>query len=131
MIRRKATIADTGLESLKDISAKVLDLSGDGVFGNSLEAKLKNRKEQKDQLSDLVQELFDNKKRKWQSFSIFERPEKRQKVGTTYAPRHLSAPSTSQSNFKGSFQTPGGFKSRTRTEKAEPTVPPFRIPRKK
>jgi len=133
MIRRKATIADTGLESLKDISAKVLDLplSGDGVFGKGLEAKLKDRKEQKDQLSDLVPELFDNKKRKWQPSSTFERPEKRQKVGTTYAPRHSSAPSTSQSSFKGSFQTPGGFKSRTSTERAQPAVPPFRIPRKK
>jgi len=75
-----------------------------------------------------------NKKISWVIMcrsSTFERPEKRRKVGTTFAPMHSSPPSTSQSNFKGSFQTPGGFKSRTKTEKAEPTVPPFRIPRQK
>ena len=63
IIRREAAASDTGLNNLRDIQAKVLylPLTGDGVFGKGLEANLKKRKEQKDQLSDLVPELADSR----------------------------------------------------------------------
>lgn len=63
IIRRKAAASDTGLNNLKDVQAKVLylPLTGDGVFGKGLEENLKKRKEQKEQLSDLVPEFADSK----------------------------------------------------------------------
>ena len=59
VIRRKVACFDTGLGSLKDIQAKVtgLPLTGLVVFGKGLEETLKNRKEQNDQLLDLIPEL--------------------------------------------------------------------------
>ena len=58
IIRRKAAVSDTGLNNLKDVQAKVLylPLRGDGVFGKGLEENLKKRKEQKEQLVDLIPE---------------------------------------------------------------------------
>ena len=71
IIRRKAAISDTGLNTLKDVQSKVLflPLSGDGVFGKGLEDRLKHRKEQKDQLNDLVPELQESRSSK-RKFSI-------------------------------------------------------------
>ena len=56
IVRRKAAASDTGLNNLRDVQAKVLylPLSGEGVFGKGLEGNLRKRKEQKEQLSDLV-----------------------------------------------------------------------------
>ena len=56
IVRRKAAASDTGLNYLRDVQAKVLylPLSGEGVFGKGLEGNLQKRKEQKEQLSDLV-----------------------------------------------------------------------------
>ena len=58
IIRRKAAISDSGLSSVKDVQNKVasLPLSGDGVCGKGLEDKLKQRKEQREQLTDLLPE---------------------------------------------------------------------------
>ena len=66
IICRKAAISDTGLNTLKDVQSKVLflPLSGDGVFGKGLEDRLKHRKEQKDQLNDLVPELQESRSSK-------------------------------------------------------------------
>lgn len=63
IIRRKAAASDTGLNNLRDVQAKVLylPLTGDGVFGNGLEENLKKRKEQKEQLSDLVPDFGQSK----------------------------------------------------------------------
>jgi hypothetical protein len=54
MIRRKCASSDSGLNNLKDIQAKTLylPLTEDGVFGKGLE----KRKEQKEQLNDLLPE---------------------------------------------------------------------------
>ncbi|KAH3709870.1 hypothetical protein DPMN_069335 [Dreissena polymorpha] len=57
LVRRKAAVTDTGLSTLKDIHSKVM----------YLHSKLKSRKEQKDQLNDLIPELFDKPKRKFVS----------------------------------------------------------------
>jgi hypothetical protein len=41
-----------------------LPLTAEGVYGAGLQSKLKTRKEQKDQLSDLVPKFFERQKRK-------------------------------------------------------------------
>ena len=58
IIRRKAAISDSGLSSVKDAQNNVasLPLSGDGICGKGLEDKLKQRKEQREQLTDLLPE---------------------------------------------------------------------------
>lgn len=63
IIRRKAAVSDSGLNNLKDVQAKVLylPLTGDGVFGKGLEENLKKRKEQKEQLVDLIPEYDSSK----------------------------------------------------------------------
>ena len=60
IIHRKAAASDTGLNNLKEVQAKVmyLPLSCDGVFGKGLEECLKKRKEQKEQLFDLVRDFW-------------------------------------------------------------------------
>ncbi|XP_062621452.1 uncharacterized protein LOC134283032 [Saccostrea cucullata] len=68
LIRRKTAAQDSGLYTLKDIHSKIicLPLSEDGVFGKKLEEKLKERKEQKDSLKDLIPEWNEkNQKRKF------------------------------------------------------------------
>ncbi|CAG2256615.1 unnamed protein product [Mytilus edulis] len=66
MIRRKCAATDAGINNLNDIQAKVLylPLSDDGVFGQGLEKQLEKRKEQREQLEDLLPEFHKNNKRK-------------------------------------------------------------------
>ncbi|KAL4234844.1 hypothetical protein ACF0H5_006485 [Mactra antiquata] len=68
LIRRKAASANSGLNTLKDIQSKVmyLPLSADGVFECGLQPKLKDRKEQKDQINDIIPEFFEGKNEKLQ-----------------------------------------------------------------
>lgn len=82
LIRRKAAAQDTGLVTLKDIHSKIisLPLTNDGVFGKKLEEKLKERKEQKDSIKDLIPEWNErNQKRKFsettsENSGTFKRP---------------------------------------------------------
>lgn len=69
LIRRKATMEDTGLAELKDIKPHVwnLPLSGKGVFGDGLEKTLRDRQEMNKQISDLLPEV--DRKRKSVSYS--------------------------------------------------------------
>jgi hypothetical protein len=64
MIRRKAATSESGLNTLKCIQAKVLylPLTAEGVFGEGLEDKLGKRKEQREQLKELLPE-FSNKRK--------------------------------------------------------------------
>ena len=67
LIRRKAAAQDSGLTTLKDMRSKCqyLPLTSEGVFGKGLEDCLEKRKEQKDQLSDLLPEF--SRKRKFEN----------------------------------------------------------------
>ena len=58
-IRRKATIMDKGVDSIKDVAkyADSLPLTGDGVLGKDFENKLKERKEKNKEFKDLVPEF--------------------------------------------------------------------------
>ena len=62
IVRRKASASDT----VKDVNTKIhcLSLSDEGRFGKGLEEKLKQRKDQKEQLSDLLPEYHANKQQK-------------------------------------------------------------------
>ena len=64
MIRKKAAASESGLNTLKDIQAKVLylPLTAEGVFGEGLEDKLEKRKERSEQLKELLPE-FSNKRK--------------------------------------------------------------------
>ena len=59
LIRRKATIADSGLHEFKDLQKTALTspLSGEGIFGAEFEKKLKDRQEKDKQLSELMPEM--------------------------------------------------------------------------
>ncbi|VDI32325.1 Hypothetical predicted protein [Mytilus galloprovincialis] len=71
----KAAATESGLNNLKDIQAKVLylPLSNEGVFGKGLEDKLEKRKEQREQLDDLLPEYKNNNKRMFESNSADKR----------------------------------------------------------
>ena len=66
LIRRKATIADTGLHEFNDLkkTAAKAPLSGDGIFDPEFEKKLKEKQEKDKQLSDLMPEKKFSGKRK-------------------------------------------------------------------
>lgn len=143
MIRRKASESDSGLNTLKDIQAKVLylPLSHEGVFGKGLEDKLKARKEQKDQLDDLMPELGDGKRGNKRKSDM-----NRDNWGSNYKiPRtsHRSSDSRDFGNSKISYtrtplrdQTPrnrDGLDKRDKFKKAEynsGAAGGFRIPKK-
>ena len=58
LVRRKATVADTGLhEFYLQKVALTASLSGEGIFGPDFEKKLKDRQEKDRQLSELMPEI--------------------------------------------------------------------------
>lgn len=59
MLRRKAAVADTGLQDYKDLQKTALSapLSSDGIFGKDFEQRLKERQEKDKQLTELMPEL--------------------------------------------------------------------------
>ncbi len=87
MVRRKAALNDSGLSSM-EIRSKCLDLplSGEGVFGKGLQELLKQRKEQRDQLRDLIPDFG------------FKRPQTQKRKMPT------AATSTSQASGSGYSQ---------------------------
>ena len=79
LIRRKATVADTGLHEFKDLQKTSLTapLSGEGIFGAEFEKKLKDRQEKDKQLSDLMPEVgkkfFNKRKSSYPSESAYSK----------------------------------------------------------
>ena len=71
LIRRKATLVDTGLEDISELNDKFLSLklSSEGVLGKDFEEKLKSRSETNKQIKDLLPEL----NRKSSSTTSFKR----------------------------------------------------------
>ena len=59
LVRRKVTIADTGLHEFKDLKKVALNapLSGEGIFSPDFEKKLKDRQEKDKRLSELISEI--------------------------------------------------------------------------
>ena len=81
-MRRKATVADTGLHDFKDLQKAALTspLSGEGIFGPDFEKKLKDRQEKDKQLSELMPEM--NKKQFMKGNQIFKQNQMQRKPGT-------------------------------------------------
>lgn len=133
IIRRKAAASDTGLNNLKDVQAKVLylPLTGDGVFGKGLEENLKKRKEQKEQLSDLVPDFADSKtenSRKRKSYDSKNTwGNKRQRMDysnkSSYKPRSFQSYNRYNSDKKSSYEYKG--------KASKDTGSSFRIPSKR
>ena len=71
LIRRRAAGEDSGLANVKELNSKCqyLPLTDDGLFGQAFESCLEKRKEQKDQLNDLLPEFVnkDSRKRRFDS----------------------------------------------------------------
>ena len=135
IIRRKAAVSDTGLNNLKDVQAKVLylPLTGDGVFGKGLEENLKKRKEQKEQLVDLIPEYDTSKgdnsqKRKFSSNDrnawSYKKPRYDYSVNNTTRGRSRGA---SYSAYKGSDYKSKSSDNKGKTDKEWSG---FRIPKK-
>lgn len=153
LIRRKAAAQDSGLVNLKDIQSKVqyMPLSEDGVFGQGLESCLEKRKEQKDQLNDLLPEL--NRKRKFEDnreFWVNKAPKynsdqniNSRNTGNTSAPnsnsnsrvnytrKNYNKPQQKDSNNKGTAKE-GNKKDQNNKSSAQNTGGwgSFRIPKK-
>ncbi|KAH3836049.1 hypothetical protein DPMN_109418 [Dreissena polymorpha] len=135
LVRRKAAVTDTGLSTLKDIHSKVmyLPLSSEGVFDSGLHSKLKSRKEQKDQLNDLMPEFFDKHKRKFVSNaydtvrSAYKKPRLHYQSGRSRPSYQLSYSANNENRQKQSFSV---ARSQGPKEKEVSVTPSFRIPKK-
>ena len=111
LVRRKAAAQDSGLVNLADMRAKCqyLPLSGDGVFGKNLETCLEKRKEQKEQLNDLLPEF--NRKRKFENESCDSRTAVASKV-----PRYLNLEQGNNTKGNRGFQNSNMRKPQTQKE---------------
>ena len=90
LIRRKCASHDSGLNNLTNVTSKMiyLPLTGDGVFGSGLEKELKHRKDQKDQIKDLVPELnYRPVKRSFGSYNNSDYPEQHSQWPNNKRPR--------------------------------------------
>ena len=110
MIRRRATLFDTGLSDLKDYTSTVnaLPLRADGVFGPDFDSKLKSKVERNKQLTKLLPDsLFKTKKP--ESSATSKRKSYSSSDQTTKRPRLDSRSSATTSNNQ-SGQYSGGFR---------------------
>ena len=128
IIRRKAAVSDSGLNNLKDVQAKVLylPLTGDGVFGKGLEESLKKRKEQKEQLTDLIPEYDTSKsdnshKRKSSNDRDWSRKKPRYDDSSSYRNRSRNSYPYKNNDYKSRYSDKG----RSNKEGSS-----FRIPKK-
>ena len=137
LVRRRATVADTGLHEFKDLQKAALTapLSGDGIFGEEFEKKLKNRQEKDKQLSDLMPEMnkkpFTKRKSTFQSDSSASKKARNSEdsynkpfrsgsnYGSNYKKPFRGAQSsdyrnnTSRSNSVSGFRSQGGTSNRS------------------
>lgn len=107
LVRRKATVADTGLHEFKDLQKAALTspLSGEGIFGPDFEKKLKDRQEKDKQLSELMPEIskkpFMKRKSQFQSESNVKKARHNE---DSYRPYRGNASNTS-SSYRKSFKS--------------------------
>ena len=106
LVRRKATVADTGLHDFKDLQKAALTspLSGEGIFGPDFEKKLKDRQEKDKQLSELMPEM--NKKQFMKRKSNFQAESNAKKARNNYDSYRSfrNNSSGSSSSFRRSFK---------------------------
>ena len=135
-MRRRATVADTGLHEFKDLQKATLTalLSGDGIFGEEFEIKVNNRQEKDKQLSDLMPEINKKpftKKSTFQSDSSAPKKARNSedsfskpfRSGSNYSSKYMKPlrgaqssgyrNNTSRSNSVSSFRSQGGTSNRS------------------
>lgn len=132
LIRRKATIADSGLHEFKDLQKTALTspLSGEGIFGTEFEKKLKDRQEKDKQLSELMPEM--NKKFYSKRKSSFPSESSAQKKPRqTESRSYKSSGYNSNYNYSSNFRKPargGSYSSNYRGKDSRNTsVSSFRL----
>lgn len=119
LVRRKATIADTGLHEFKDLQKAALtsSLAGDGIFGEDFEKKLKNRQEKDKQLSELMPEVGKRSflKRKSSFPSESQATKKSRNSDDSYNRSAYRSGNSYNSGFKKSFRGShsSGYKNNT------------------
>ncbi|KAH3753733.1 hypothetical protein DPMN_188376 [Dreissena polymorpha] len=92
LVRRKAAIADCGLNDFREVRNQIwnLPLTHEGIGGSGLEQKLKERVEMNKQISDLLPEVDRKSKRK--NSAPVDQPWKRPRCTETrqqpYRPYH-------------------------------------------
>lgn len=124
LVRRKATVADTGMHEFKDLQKAALTspLAGEGIFGEEFEKKLKNRQEKDKQLSDLMPEVgkrpFTKRKSSFPSDS--SAPKKTRNYEDSYNQRSSFRSGNSyNSGFKKAFK--GSYSSGYKNNSSKPT----------
>lgn len=102
LVRRKATMADTGLTDSKDLRNQIwqLPLTHEGVLGAGLEQKLKERVEINKQISDLLPEVGRREKRK--SSATSDQQWKRPRFDNRASHSQYNYPYKSYNNPQGS-----------------------------
>lgn len=129
LIRRKATVADTGLHEYKDLQKTALTapLSGEGVFGPEFEKKLKDRQEKDKQLSDLMPEFgkkFYKRKNPYPSESSAQK--KSRQSEDTFKPRSSNYSSNYRRPARGGSYSSNNRNSSYNTSKNYTSVSSFR-----
>ncbi|CAC5366750.1 unnamed protein product [Mytilus coruscus] len=126
LIRRKATLLDTGQDDITELNDKFLSLklSSDGVLGDDFEEKLKNRSETKKQIKDLLSEL---NRKSTASTSSFKRKstvnhtsqdtDDGPKVAKHRIPKMAAKPSENKGGFKPNFRRLGSGRQEAVGEK--------------
>ncbi|XP_060593387.1 uncharacterized protein LOC132747877 [Ruditapes philippinarum] len=114
IVRRSCCMKDTGLHEQTDKwDYYNLPLSGDGVFGKELETLLKDKKEKRKQVDDLIPDL--NKKRKLSASGNFSEYKKKQPIEkltekpstSSYGLNNFRIPKISRSDSRGKFRGRG------------------------
>ena len=118
LVRRRATIADTGIDrKIPDIDKWDLPLTGEGVIGKDFENKLKSKKEISknilDLLSDDKEKVRQSKRKSVMDFQSFKRPRRE------YSPKRKQFDSERQAN---SFQARRQYKSFANQSKTSTTA---------
>ena len=114
LIRRRATMEETGLSELKDVKQHVwnLPLSHKGVFGEGLEKTLRERQELNKQISDLLPEM-----------------DRKRKVSYQAGPTQYKKPRYSQPNKENRSYTPGYTPGKNARQGQTGTLRNYTIPK--
>ena len=116
LVRRKATIADTGLDRrISDFERWELPLTHEGIFGKELENKMKLRKEENKSVQDLFSD--DEKPNANKGFQNKRKSNFEQSSNSNYKRTRFESPKRryndkSDSGFRGRSQYRGGYSSR-------------------
>ena len=126
LIRRKVVAEDTGLCEIKDIKGQImgLPLSKDGVFGQALKTKLKERAETTKQMKELLPEIsVDKNKRDYGNKRKFSQTHQYTPSASTYVPQYSAQRGN---NIRPQRQSNYGHKPTYNTSRPQPAATDFK-----